>query len=48
MIVHMIRTEKIPFIRSRAAVPVLLLTSGIMGAEDLVHPAIPRVALAEL
>jgi Mg2+-importing ATPase len=30
LIVHMIRTEKIPFIQSRAAVPVLLLTSVIM------------------
>jgi Mg2+-importing ATPase len=30
LIVHMIRTEKIPFVQSRAAVPVLLLTSGIM------------------
>jgi Mg2+-importing ATPase len=26
----MIRTEKIPFVQSRAAEPVLLLTSGIM------------------
>ncbi len=31
LIVHMIRTEKIPFIQSRAAAPVLLLTSVIMG-----------------
>jgi Mg2+-importing ATPase len=31
LIVHMIRTEKIPLIQSRAAVPVLLLTSVIMG-----------------
>ena len=31
LIVHMIRTEKIPFVQSRAAVPVLLLTSVIMG-----------------
>src|ERR1700730_2386149 len=31
LIVHMIRTEKLPFIQSRAAVPVLLLTSVIMG-----------------
>jgi Mg2+-importing ATPase len=30
LIVHMIRTEKIPFVQSRAAVPVLLLTSLIM------------------
>jgi Mg2+-importing ATPase len=30
LIIHMIRTEKIPFIQSRAAVPVLLLTSLIM------------------
>jgi len=30
LIVHMIRTEKIPFIQSRAALPVLLLTSLIM------------------
>jgi Mg2+-importing ATPase len=30
LIVHMIRTEKIPFIQSRAAVPVLVLTSAIM------------------
>jgi Mg2+-importing ATPase len=30
LIVHMIRTEKIPFIQSRAALPVLLLTSVIM------------------
>jgi Mg2+-importing ATPase len=27
----MIRTEKVPFIQSRAAVPLLLLTSVIMG-----------------
>ena len=32
LIIHMIRTEKVPFIQSRAAVPVLLLTSAIMGA----------------
>jgi P-type Mg2+ transporter len=32
LIIHMIRTEKIPFIQSRAAVPVLLLTSAIMAA----------------
>jgi Mg2+-importing ATPase len=31
LIIHMIRTEKIPFIQSRAAVQVLLLTSLIMG-----------------
>jgi Mg2+-importing ATPase len=31
LIVHMIRTERIPFLQSRAAVPVLLLTSVIMG-----------------
>jgi Mg2+-importing ATPase len=31
LIIHMIRTEKIPFIQSRAAVPVLFLTSLIMG-----------------
>src|SRR5262249_41940443 len=30
LIVHMIRTEKIPFFQSRAATPVLLLTSLIM------------------
>ncbi len=30
LIVHMIRTEKIPFIQSRASLPVLLLTSAIM------------------
>jgi len=30
LIVHMIRTEKIPFIQSRAATPVVLLTSLIM------------------
>jgi P-type Mg2+ transporter len=30
LIVHMIRTEKIPFVQSRAATPVLLLTSAIM------------------
>ena len=30
LIVHMIRTEKIPFVQSRAATPVLLLTSIIM------------------
>ena len=30
LIIHMIRTEKIPFIQSRAAAPVLLLTSLIM------------------
>jgi len=30
LIVHMIRTEKIPFIQSTAAAPVLLLTSAIM------------------
>ena len=85
LIVHMIRTEKIPFLQSRAAVPVLLLTSVIMGVglylpysttgvgrepragaggvlrlvgghaaglwrpdaarEDLVYPAVPRVAV---
>nr|WP_231956273.1 magnesium-translocating P-type ATPase [Aneurinibacillus soli] len=32
LIVHMIRTEKIPFIQSRASLPVLLLTSVIMMA----------------
>src|SRR5258708_32963092 len=32
LIIHMIRTEKIPFIQSRAAVPVLVLTSLIMAA----------------
>ena len=32
LIIHMIRTEKIPFIQSRAAAPVLLLTSLIMAA----------------
>jgi hypothetical protein len=31
LIVHMIRTERVPLIQSRAAVPVLLLTSVIMG-----------------
>ena len=30
LIVHMIRTEKIPFVQSRAAFPVLVLTSAIM------------------
>src|SRR6202030_2578255 len=30
LIIHMIRTEKIPFIQSRAAMPVLLLTTLIM------------------
>jgi Mg2+-importing ATPase len=30
LIIHMIRTEKVPFIQSRAAVPVLLLTSLVM------------------
>ncbi|MED0671053.1 magnesium-translocating P-type ATPase [Aneurinibacillus aneurinilyticus] len=30
LIVHMIRTEKIPFIQSRASLPVLLLTSAII------------------
>ncbi len=30
LIVHMIRTEKIPFIQSRASVPVLLMTGTIM------------------
>jgi Mg2+-importing ATPase len=30
LIVHMIRTEKIPFVQSTAATPVLLLTSAIM------------------
>lgn len=30
LIVHMIRTEKIPFVQSRAATPVLLLTGAIM------------------
>ncbi|ERM18873.1 magnesium-translocating P-type ATPase [Brevibacillus laterosporus] len=30
LIVHMIRTEKIPFIQSRASLPVLLLTSLVM------------------
>jgi Mg2+-importing ATPase len=32
LIVHMIRTERIPFVQSRAATPVLLLTSAIMAA----------------
>ncbi|OBZ18534.1 magnesium-translocating P-type ATPase [Bacillus sp. FJAT-27264] len=31
LIVHMIRTEKIPFIQSRASAPVIILTSIIMG-----------------
>jgi Mg2+-importing ATPase len=31
LIVHMIRTEKIPFLQCRAAVPLLLLASVIMG-----------------
>jgi len=31
LIVHMIRTPKIPFIQSRASAPVLLLTAAIMG-----------------
>jgi len=31
LIVHMIRTEKIPIVQSRAATPVLLLTTIIMG-----------------
>jgi Mg2+-importing ATPase len=30
LIIHMIRTEKVPFIQSRAAAPVLLLTSLVM------------------
>ena len=56
LIVHMIRTEKIPFFQSRAAAPVLLLTSAIMAvglylpysaigaALSLVH--VPRAFLA--
>lgn len=31
LIVHMIRTQHIPFIQSRAATPVILLTGSIMG-----------------
>ncbi len=30
MIVHMIRTQHVPFIESRAAMPVILLTASIM------------------
>ena len=30
LIVHMIRTQRIPFIQSRAATPVILLTASIM------------------
>ncbi|WP_343463630.1 magnesium-translocating P-type ATPase [Pantoea sp.] len=30
LVVHMLRTQKIPFIQSRAALPVLLTTAGIM------------------
>jgi Mg2+-importing ATPase len=53
LIIHMIRTERIPFIQSRAALPVLLLTSLIMAvglylpystlgaAVSLVHPPAP-------
>jgi Mg2+-importing ATPase len=36
LIIHMIRTEKIPFIQSRAATPVLLLTGLIMGIGCLI------------
>ncbi|HTB64560.1 MAG TPA: cation transporting ATPase C-terminal domain-containing protein, partial [Opitutales bacterium] len=32
LIVHMIRTEKIPFIQSRASTPVVLLTLGVIAA----------------
>jgi Mg2+-importing ATPase len=31
LIVHMIRTQHVPFIQSRAATPVILLTASIMG-----------------
>lgn len=40
LIVHMIRTQKVPFIQSRAAMPVLLLTSAIM-AIGIVIPFSP-------
>jgi Mg2+-importing ATPase len=44
LIVHMIRTEKIPFIQSTAAMPVLLLTSAIMA----IGIYIPYSSLAEV
>jgi len=40
LIVHMIRTAKVPFIQSRAATPVLLLTGAIMACGVLL-PFIP-------
>jgi P-type Mg2+ transporter len=40
LIVHMIRTAKVPFVQSRAATPVLLLT-GLIMAFGLVLPFLP-------
>jgi Mg2+-importing ATPase len=36
LIVHMIRTEKVPFLQSTAATPVVLLTAAIMGVGILI------------
>ncbi|HEY7233061.1 MAG TPA: magnesium-translocating P-type ATPase [Gemmatimonadaceae bacterium] len=47
LIVHMIRTAKIPFLQSRAAWPVLLLTAAIMAC-GLLLPFIPLGAKLKL
>ena len=36
LIIHMIRTPKLPFVQSRAARPVVLLTSAVMAAGVLI------------
>ena len=41
LIIHLIRTPKIPFVQSRAALPVVLLTTVIMGIGILI-PFTPR------
>ena len=43
LIVHMIRTAKVPFMQSRAAWPVLLLTAAIM----VIGIALPFITLGE-
>jgi len=47
LVVHMLRTQKIPFIQSRAALPVLLTTAGIMLA-GLLLPFSPLGGLVGL
>ena len=47
LVVHMLRTQKIPFIQSRAALPVLLTTAGVMIAGILL-PFSPLGALVGL